>query len=217
MATLTEQQIQDRKKLRQELLSKRRQLNPEIHRILSAIICQKIINSTIFKNSQTIACYLSANNEVDLTNVIQTIWQQKKQCYIPIISQSIKHHMDFIRYDASDELQCNKYGINEPYYQQTKLIKPQQLDLVLMPIVGFDDNLNRLGYGGGYYDYTFAFLHKLRQEYFTQNSLQHKLQNKPYLLGIAFSWQKLEKKITALNTDIALDAVITDIDIKILS
>lgn len=203
MTTLTEQQIQERNQLRKDLLSKRRQYDLTLKGYLSSCICEHILQSEIFASSHNIACYLAVNGEVDLSNVIQTIWQQNKKCYLPLVTKNEKHHMDFIEYKQKDELICNKYNICEPIYKHEKLINPVNLDLVLMPLIGFDDDCNRLGYGGGYYDYTFAFLQQ-------RNNILVKSPKKPYLLGVAFSWQHLDKKITASNTDIALDAVITE-------
>lgn len=90
------------------------------------------------------------------------------------------------------ELVKNKFGVPEPY-AQTKIISPEKIDMVLVPLLGFDRKGNRLGYGKGFYD---GFLSQTR--------------NDCLKIGIAFSCAEVENEIPAEPHDIRLDYVVTE-------
>ena len=97
--------------------------------------------------------------------------------------------MDFYSWSFNDPLKINKYGIPEPFPK--KLIYP---DIILVPLVAFDKNLNRLGYGGGYYD-----------------RVINKLSKKKDILkiGLALSVQKINN-VPVTKYDKKLDYIVTD-------
>jgi 5-formyltetrahydrofolate cyclo-ligase len=183
----------DLQTLRKKIRAERIALTENIRQEISFKITNIVRKLEIFNNSKTIAIYIPFNGEVDSTSLINHIWQECKQCYIPLIK---KDAMFFIQYKKEDPLIKNYCGILEPIFDPDKLISPEKLDLVITPLVGFDSQGNRLGTGGGYYDRTFAFL---------KNPLRHR----PYLLGIAYEFQKLEQLIPQ-EWDIALDMVVTE-------
>ena len=97
--------------------------------------------------------------------------------------------MDFYKWSFSDPLKINKYGIPEP--EAKNIIYP---DILLIPLVAFDKNLNRLGYGGGYYDRLITKLSKKK---------------KIIKIGLAFSFQEIDK--VPINIyDQKLDYVVTN-------
>ena len=104
--------------------------------------------------------------------------------------------MLFLLHEKDDPLIKNRFGILEPLFDAKKILKPEELDLVIAPLVGFDENANRLGLGGGYYDQTFAFKKQQRQ-------------NKPYLIGIAYEMQKLAS-LAVMDWDVPMDMIITE-------
>ena len=97
--------------------------------------------------------------------------------------------MNFYSWSFKDPLQVNKYGIPEPI--SNKIVYP---DILLIPLVAFDKNLNRLGYGGGFYD---RYIAKLKKN------------KKVFKIGFAYSFQKV-KKIPISKFDIKLDLIITE-------
>ena len=97
--------------------------------------------------------------------------------------------MDFFQWSFKEPLKINKYGI--PETTSNKKIFP---NILLIPLVGFDNQLNRLGYGGGYYD---RYLSKV-QDY-----------NKIIKIGIGFSFQKV-KNLPTNKYDKKLDCIITE-------
>ena len=97
--------------------------------------------------------------------------------------------MDFFFWSLKDPLKINRYGIPEPI--SNKIIYP---DILLVPLVAFDKSLNRVGYGGGFYD---RYIKKIKK-------------NKNILtIGLAYSFQKV-KKVQVNNYDVKLDFVITN-------
>ena len=106
---------------------------------------------------------------------------------LPIIKKNFQ--MDFYKWSFSDPLQINKYGIPEPKIKS--IVKP---NILLIPLVAFDKNLNRLGYGGGYYDRLIAKLSKSQ---------------KIIKIGLAFSFQRIDK-VPVNMYDQKLDYVVTN-------
>ena len=99
------------------------------------------------------------------------------------------NQMDFFSWDFNQPLTINDFGIHEP--TSSKIIYP---DIILVPTVGFDKNLNRLGYGGGYYDRYIARIKKIKNI---------------ITIGLSFSFQKFDK-LPINKFDQRLDAIITE-------
>ena len=118
-----------------------------------------------------------------------------KHCYLPVLHPSLECQLWFVEYTPTAVLKPNRFGIPEPDHRQAIRIAPNLLDIVLLPLVGFDRQGGRLGMGGGFYDRTFAF-HKGKR-------------NKPYLLGMAHACQEVEA-LELADWDIPLFGVITD-------
>lgn len=137
-----------KKILRQHIRQKRQSLSQHEVTQYSSEICHRIIASKVYKNAACIGCYIAFQNEVDLTTLIQHAWQNQKTVCIPVVTSDA--HMTFHLYTKETFLKSGKFGIPEP--QHEKLIEPQQIDLLLVPLVAFDEKGNRLGQGCGFYD-----------------------------------------------------------------
>ena len=99
--------------------------------------------------------------------------------------------MNFFQWSLKDPLKINKYGIPETISE--KKVYP---GVLLVPLVAFDKQLNRLGYGGGYYD-----------RYISKFQVSHKI----IKIGIGFSFQKV-KSLPINKYDKKLDFIITEKD-----
>lgn len=188
--------MSQRQNLRKQMRVKRAQLTVIEQQIAEQKIYQLLIQQKIFQQSLHLAAYISVKGEIDPTTIIKHSWQQKKFCHLPIIDPLAKT-LSFANYQSGDKLINNDYQIPEPIFTHEKIIDIKILDLVLMPLVAFDLQGNRLGMGAGYYDKTFAFLRDVQRP------------AKPFLLGLAYDWQKIET-IEAKAWDVKLDAVVTD-------
>jgi len=188
----------DTKALRQQIRSQRRALSDLEREQAAFLLCERISASRIFQQSKHIAFYLTNDGEMDLSLLIQHAWQQGKKCYLPVLAEPNTQRLWFIPYSPETKLRNNRFGIPEPIHSsRTRLRKTLSLDLVLMPLVAFDLEGNRMGMGGGFYDRTLAYLR------------QRKFWHKPNLLGIAYDFQK-QKQLTANPWDIPMQAIATE-------
>ena len=110
-----------------------------------------------YKNIKLIGGYIPINYEYDCLNILKFYYKKKYAVALPVIKDNYK--MDFYNHSFEDPLKINKLGIPEPYKLSKKIIP----DLVFVPLVGYDDNFNRLGYGGGFYDRYFEKNLKLKK------------------------------------------------------
>lgn len=150
----------------------------------------------LLSKSQHIACYLPYKDEFDSLPLIEAIWQAKKQCYLPVLTQNDGiNSLIFVRYVYGDALRMNAYSILEPV-NVTRQIRPEELNLVITPLIAFDRHGHRLGTGGGYYDRTFAFMHE-------------PVANKPKMIGLGYAAQEAELLLSD-PWDIALSGVVTE-------
>ena len=134
-----------------------------------------------------VGCYYPVNFEVDTKDLMIKLQQKGFKISLPVIKKNF--NMDFYKWSFEDPLKINQYGIPEP--NSKKLIYP---DVILVPLVAFDNNLNRLGYGGGYYDRVIKKLSKKK---------------KILKIGLAFSIQKINN-IPVTKYDKKLDFIVTD-------
>jgi len=138
-------------------------------------------------NKKVIGGYYPVNFEADDLKLLKKFEKKKFNISLPVVKKNFQ--MDFYKWSFLDPLKINKYGIPEP--ETKNIVYP---DVILIPIVAFDKNLNRLGYGGGYYDRLIAKLSKKK---------------KITKIGLAFPFQKIDK--VPINVyDQKLDYIVTN-------
>ena len=165
-------------KVREKTNKKNIQIN--FNQIIKIIKKEKI-------NKKIIGGYYPVNFELDDLILLKKFEKRRFDISLPVVKKNFK--MDFYRWSFSDPLKVNKYGIPEPEIKN--IVYP---DILLIPLVAFDKNLNRLGYGGGYYDRLIQTLSKKK------NLLK---------IGLALSVQKIDK--VPINVyDQKLDYIITN-------
>ena len=186
-----------RNALRHELRERRQELSaPEqthaAHQLVAHLVATRLV-----RVSRRIAVYLPNDGEIDPVPFMARLWKMNKTCYLPILSRLQHDRLWFAPFTQKTPLAANRYGILEPVAPARTWVRAQELDLILMPLVGFDTHGNRLGMGGGFYDKSLAFLRERR------------LWRKPHLIGLAHDFQRV-KKIDACAWDVPLQAVATD-------
>jgi len=143
--------------------------------------------------TNTLALYYPSNYEVNTLSLFQLIKKIKIKTLLPIIKSNTQ--LNFVEWKYLDPLTINEFGMLEPCFNNKSLIP----DLMLVPLLAFDNNNNRLGYGKGFYD---KFLNKFLKK-----------KNKIKTIGVAFSFQKYNK-LPVSNLDIKLDYILTEKGIK---
>ncbi|HGS4652779.1 TPA: 5-formyltetrahydrofolate cyclo-ligase [Vibrio cholerae] len=144
--------------------------------------------------AQRIALYLANDGELNTQPLIEWLWQQGKQVYLPVLHPFAKGHLLFLHYHAHTPMNKNRYGIAEPKLDQRSICPVRELDIIGTPLVAFDQSGQRLGMGGGYYDRTLAPWFKTQQGAMP--------------IGLAHDCQQVEQLPTA-SWDIPLRKIVT--------
>jgi 5-formyltetrahydrofolate cyclo-ligase len=194
----------ERDKQRRRLRAQRNQLDHEQIQTASRSIAQHLIHTSLFSSSKRIACYLPSRGEVDTMPIMEVAWARGKQIYLPILSPLNDSRLWFAEYQPCEPLFYNQFGIPEPALSKRKMIRPAQLDLVLAPLVGFDQQGHRLGMGGGYYDRTFSFLNYRKAFY------------RPWFIGLAYQFQQLPS-LESHFWDVDLKGIVTEDHFQLFS
>tara|TARA_Y100000741_G_scaffold276379_1_gene216273 strand:+ start:283 stop:828 length:546 start_codon:yes stop_codon:yes gene_type:complete len=141
-------------------------------------------------NLRNVGGYYPSNYEIDDLELLVLLKKKNFKVSLPIIKKN--NQMNFYSWSRNDPLKINKFGIPEPL--ASKIIYP---DTLLVPLVAYDSHLNRLGYGGGYYDRYIEKLEKIK---------------KVIKIGLAFSFQRISS-IPINQYDKRLDFIVTEKEI----
>jgi len=187
---------QDPAALRQALRKQRRFLTPREQDLAAKKLYRHLVTEKAFLKARRIAFYFASDGEIDPLALLFKALDMGKQCYLPVLSKHQPTKVSFAPFLAGQALAPNRWGILEPCQSISGFVSPRSLNLVLLPLVGFDENCNRLGMGKGYYDRTFAFKERLGL-------------CQPRLVGLAHECQK-RSRLPVNHWDVGLDAVISD-------
>ena len=179
--------------LRQRKRKLRADIDPQQQQRAAEALCQSIIGLDEYQQSQSIAAYFAVNGEIGLKPVIRHAWSQGKQIYLPNLDQV---DLRFSPYFDGQTMRINKFRLPEPDVGDDEMLAPDELDLVLAPLVVFDEGRNRIGMGGGFYDRSFAFRKNPGSTH-------------PVLIGVAHELQKVDQLIPE-EWDVRLDMVVTE-------
>ena len=172
-------------KLREKILKIRKKKNKNNIKINFKKVFDIIKKERL--NYKNLGGYFPVNFEVDDLEILKNFERKGFKISLPVIKKNFQ--MDFYQWSFTEILKINKYGIPEP--ETKNLINPE---ILLVPLVGFDLKLNRLGYGGGFYD---RLIKKLSQK------------KKILKIGLALSDQKIDK-VPVNKYDQKLDYIVTN-------
>ena len=163
-------------------MKKRDEISVKERILLSSRINRNLLQQEEFIIAKNIASFKTFRNEPQLTEA-----KKKFYFYPKIVNSELSFHSD------KKGFKPNRHGIEEPIEKQSILL--HKIDIFLVPLISFNKNLHRIGFGGGYYDRT----------------LKHLLQNnnKPKFWGIGYDFQLSESNFES-NFDVRLDKVISD-------
>lgn len=167
-----------KKYIRRKYKKKVNSLSVDEVKILSSKICTNLKNSNEFKHAKKVMIYKAKGNEIDLSE----LEKEDKIFSYPVCLDDYKMKA-VVPYN--NEFKLNRYGILEPIGEEMK-----DIDLIICPLICFDDNLNRIGYGKGYYDRFLA-------------------DKKCFKIGVAYEFCK-DYKIPSGCFDLSLDSIYTE-------
>ncbi|QYK04381.1 5-formyltetrahydrofolate cyclo-ligase [Shewanella zhangzhouensis] len=145
-----------RSTIRKHVRALRRALSGDVQASAALQAAQHLL--TELDGARAIALYLENDGEISTRPLIEALWQQGVDVYLPVLHPFAEGHLLFIRYDKHSKMRDNLYGIPEPVMACHRLCPAYRLDAIITPLVAFDDSGNRLGMGGGFYDRTLSHL-----------------------------------------------------------
>ncbi len=175
----------NKQSIRKKLLRLRKNKYPK-NLSLNPIKVYKFLHNKVL-GSKIIGGYYPFNFELNILKILKVFENNNFTISLPKISKN--NEMNFFEWSNNEPLKINKFGIPEPI--SNKKVSP---NILLIPLVGFDDQLNRLGYGGGYYD-----------RYLSREQKNNRL----FKVGLGFSFQKV-KNLPVEKHDKSLDCIITE-------
>lgn len=188
--------MKSRKDLRRYLRAARQGIDSRARRRAESMITARIRRLPAYRRARRVAAYLPFDAEVDLSDLLADAMDSGKDIYLPLVGRGSKRAMQFLRVRPGDPLRVNHFGIGEPIPVTGNRQPPGRIDLVLVPVVGFDASGTRLGMGGGFYDRCFARLA-------TRSAFRNRL------IGVAFECQKVDR-IERMTWDVPMSAVVTE-------
>lgn len=137
--------------LRAELLARRRAIPPDRHAALSAAICRRAVGLPPYREAATVHAYLGViAGEVATAPLLEHAWDGGKRVLCPRIgpegeleSRQVRSMADFVD---------GPMGLREPDPGRAPPVEPGEIDVVIVPGIGFDRAGRRIGFGAGYYD-----------------------------------------------------------------
>lgn len=179
---------------RRQLKAARSAFRPPERRLAARAALRLALRHGLLLRAQRIGFYLPQGGEFDALPLLNQALSMQRACYLPVLPRRGRA-MRFGRVGRGTRMSTNRYGIAEP--QDGRPLRARQLDLLLLPLVGFDSLGYRLGMGGGYYDATLAFMRHRRHW------------RRPRLVGIAYECQRVDA-LPHDPWDMPLDAVLTE-------
>ncbi len=183
--------------LRRQLRQARRNLTPLQQRQAAQGLFRQLAQHPLFRRAKHIGLYLPNDGEIDPQALIRAAWQRGKSVYLPTLQTWPATHMRFQQFSYKQSLRKNRFGIAEPVHKPAQQRPAWALDLLLLPLVGFDEHGGRLGMGGGFYDRSLSYIKRRRQWH------------APPLIGLAHECQKVDQ-LPMASWDVPMTACVTE-------
>lgn len=143
-----------RQDIRQIIRQRRRALTPEQQHLFGQQAAARMMAWPHMLTAKTIALFLSFDGELDTQPLIEQLWQAGKRVYLPVLHPFSPGNLLFLHYHPRSHLVINRLKISEPKLDVRDVLPLNQLDVLITPLVAFDEQGQRLGMGGGFYDRT---------------------------------------------------------------
>ncbi|MFG6138998.1 MULTISPECIES: 5-formyltetrahydrofolate cyclo-ligase [unclassified Halomonas] len=189
----------ERRALRRDLRRRRRRLSAQEQSQAARRLCHQLRRLPEVQRARRVALYLPNDGEIDPTRLMPWLNGRGARVHLPVLRPLSPNALWFVHYHAGTPMVTNRFGIPEPCTRhgahRARRTPAWALDLILMPLVGFDDDGQRIGMGGGFYDRTLAFTRGRGP--------------RPRLIGLAHDCQRVER-LPVAPWDVPLDAIVSD-------
>lgn len=182
-----------KKNLRKKMIAIRDGIHRDVREQKDKRIAETLLQQEAFLQTDTVFLFASFGSEVATMHIIEEAIKLGKTVGLPRVTGKT---MDFFAIDSKEDLKDGRWGIKEP--KETCPLQ-SSTQLIVMPGVAFDEEKNRLGYGGGYYD---RYLERYQQQDFVF----------PLLIAIAYE-EQIIGKVPTVSTDVTPNMIITDVRI----
>ena len=173
--------------IRQILRERKDAMDPEDRLKKSTVICRHLM--TLLRDDETVMAYTSKEKEVNTVPIIKTLLERNNPVIVPIIvKEDVSLRLSYLRDFAA--LVPSTFGVPEPIGSEIPA-RGEDVDTILLPMLGFDRTGGRIGYGAGYYDRFLEKFTDLRK------------------IGIAFACQEIDR-LPLDPTDVKMDHIITE-------
>lgn len=184
--------METKSELRKRILNIRNNMSEDDVINKSDLIMNKLMLLEEYTNAKTVFVYMSFKSEVSTTNLVKKMLDENKRVVIPYTDTKNTVIIPSELKSIDDDLILNSFGYYEPVYEKIKRVEPEEFDLIVTPGVVFDRNLNRVGFGKGYYD---RILIRKRKD--------------SKAVAVAYEFQVLDE-VPAEEHDIKMDMIITE-------
>lgn len=183
----------EKSRLRRELRARRRALSPADRTAAATAVLQQVKKNHLWRRGRRWAFYLPFGTEFDCQPLMAEALARRKQVFLPLIRKGGARRLVFVRLDEVRGWRRSALGMLQPLAR--RFVSARRLDVVCLPLLGFDRLGGRLGQGGGFYDATFAF--------------RRHGASRPLLLGVAFACQEIAN-VPREAWDVPLDRIVTE-------
>jgi 5-formyltetrahydrofolate cyclo-ligase len=187
------------KSLRTNMRRRRAALDAGDVAAASLSIARRLWRLAPMARARRIGAYAAVGGEVDCAPALARACARSRRIFLPVVHGQ---QLLFAPVDAGTGMLINRFGIPEPARTPGNCLRAMDLDVVLVPLLAFDDDGHRLGMGGGFYDRSFAFLSRRR------------LWPHPCFIGLAYEFQHTGQIVTQ-RWDVPLHAVVTECRVRI--
>lgn len=178
---------EDKSSIRQVLRERKNAMTPDERLTKSRAICRNLM--PLIRDNETVMAYTSKEMEVNTVPIIQGLLDRNVPVIVPIIvKEDVSLRLSYLRDFAA--LVPSTFGVPEPIGNEIPA-KGEDVDTIILPMLGFDRTGGRIGYGAGYYDRFLEKFPALRK------------------IGIAFACQEIDH-LPLDPTDVRMDHIITE-------
>ena|SRR5690348_2069091 len=184
--------------LRARMTVRRNELDAKQRIAAAAGLLHSLENLPEFMTDANVAGYWAVRGELPLNLAVASLVRREQHYFLPVLG--ITRQLHFAEYSTGTTVTHNRFGIPEPVAPADERLAPQDMDVILLPLLAFDRQGHRLGTGGGWYDSSLAFLRDAARP------------TAPLLVGVGYAFQEVEA-IPTEPWDVDLDYIATDAEL----